>query len=94
MVHFLYYVTPFITAFIVFGTFFLYKKPTILRNKTNYYHALAELEKDPQNEELKLIAREFGRKFYGSARITGIATTFDETIINCEIIVSCENDEK
>ena len=94
MVHLLYYATPFITAFIVFGGFFRYKKPTILKNKSKYYHALAKLEKDPKNEELKLIAKEFGRKFYGSARITGIVTTFDEALINCEIIASCETDDK
>lgn len=94
MVQLLYYATPFITAFIVFGGFFRYKNPIILRNKSNYYSALEELEKDPENEELKLIAREFGRKFYGSARITGIATSFDEALINCEIIASCKMDEK
>jgi len=93
MVHLLYYATPFIAAFILFGSFFRYRKPTILRNKSKYYHALAELEKDPKNEELNLLAREFGRKFYGSARITGIVTTFDEALINCEIITSCKIDE-
>ncbi|ULT57310.1 hypothetical protein L1999_01470 [Neobacillus drentensis] len=94
MIHLLYYTTPFIAAFIIYGGFFRYKKPTILTNKIKYYHALEELEKDPKNEELKLVAREFGRKFYGSARITGIANTFDESLINCEIIASCEADEK
>lgn len=93
MVHLLYFTTPFIAAFILFGPFFLFKKTTILENKSKYYNALEELKKDPKNEELKIVAKEFGRKFYGSARFTGIATTFDESIINCDIIVTCDNND-
>ncbi|MBS4212333.1 MULTISPECIES: hypothetical protein [Neobacillus] len=92
MVHLLYYATPILAAFIVFGPVFLFKSSTISENKSKYYEALTELEKDPKNEKLKLSAIELGRKFYGSARITGTATTFDEAIINCEIY-ACEMNE-
>jgi hypothetical protein len=89
----LYFATPFIAAFIVFGPHLFIKKSVISKNKTQYYAILEQLEKDSKNEQLKLKAWELGREFYASARVTGKATDFDEAIIKCEIIASCEMNE-
>ncbi|WP_462412728.1 hypothetical protein [Neobacillus sp. Marseille-QA0830] len=89
----LYVATMFIAGCIVFVPFYMIRKPVILKNKAEYYRALSELEQNPKNEELKVKVMELGRKFYGSARVTSNATTFDERIINCEIIAACHIDE-
>ncbi|NHM31389.1 hypothetical protein [Neobacillus terrae] len=88
-----YSATLIFAALIVFGPHFFMKKTLILKNKNQYYDALEQLEKDSNNEELKLEAWELGREFYGSARITGKATNFDEAIIKCQITASCETNE-
>ncbi|WP_042460662.1 hypothetical protein [Neobacillus dielmonensis] len=93
MMSLLYVATIVIAGCIVFVPFFIIRKPIILKNKAEYYMALSELKQNPKNEELKLKVLELGRKFYGSARITSSATTFDESIINCEIIAACQTDE-